>query len=205
MVQFGQVQFGFLLVALGYLFVRTNPLRYVRFHVPTVRDGIWVVGLLTPIPFLSSPGREWLVAALIATPILWVVVFVCWFLISVPAEELLFRGIIQKRLRERFSVPFAIRTAAGLFGGVHVIFTLYIGGNCALSDLVVFSVIGGVFGTAYEQTNNLVVPTVVHAVFWLSPVLLFTPEATDGVNAEAVSAGQVRIYSRYEQSKGMTR
>ncbi|MGN8213347.1 MULTISPECIES: CPBP family intramembrane glutamic endopeptidase [Halococcus] len=123
---------------------------------------------------MSAPDSTWfLTPALTTDPVAWVVVFVWWFLITAPAEELLFRGIIQGRLKSSFSVITAVVLAAGLFAGMHVGFALYrgYGGNFLGLAAVMFAT-GLLFGSVYERTGNLVVPSFAHALFWLSPALL---------------------------------
>lgn len=86
------------------------------------------------------------------------------FLLIGPGEELLFRGIVQGRLRAAFSAPVAVGLASAIFAGVHYV---------ALSGspgqrLVTVAVLLGpavVFGTAYELTENLAVPSLVHGAY----------------------------------------
>ncbi|NEU57008.1 CPBP family intramembrane glutamic endopeptidase [Halorussus sp. MSC15.2] len=172
-VRYGQVGLGYLVISVGYLLVRDAPWRYVRFSLPTRRDVAWMVALLLFVPLLSAPRGGWFVTdALSRSPTMWVVVFASWFLVSVPAEEILVRGIVQGRLREQFAPSVAVVSAAVLFGAMHVPLALYSGGTDPLSTAVVTALIGGVLGTAYERTDNLVVPTLVHATMWISPALL---------------------------------
>jgi membrane protease YdiL (CAAX protease family) len=99
-----------------------------------------------------------------------------------PGEELLFRGIVQGRLRETFSAPVAVVLASVIFAAVHYV---------ALSGspgqrLVTISILVGpalVFGTAYELTDNLVVPSLIHGAYnatlftLLYVALRFAPQA----------------------------
>lgn len=173
-IQFAQVQIGFLLVAVGYLIRRDTPRRSLRFRFPSLHDFGWLVLLCALIAVVSAPDSTWfLTPALTTDPVAWVVVFVWWFLIAAPAEELLFRGIIQGRLKSSFSVITAVVLAAGLFAGMHVGFALYrgYGGNFLGLAAVMFAT-GLLFGSVYERTGNLVVPSFAHALFWLSPALL---------------------------------
>lgn len=168
-----QVQYGFLAVALGYLALSAEPSRYARFHVPSTGDLGWLLALLALVPVTSAPRPDYfLTEALRTTPALWVVVFVCWFLVTAPAEELLFRGVIQTRLDEAFRAPVAVALAAALFALMHVAFAANQGGGGLASRAVVTFVMGGVFGVVYQRTENLVVPAVGHATYWLSPALL---------------------------------
>ncbi|WP_424004212.1 lysostaphin resistance A-like protein [Haloarcula salina] len=87
------------------------------------------------------------------------------FLLIGPGEELLFRGIVQGRIRERFGPISGIVTASVFFAGIHY-FALTGGsasGNLvALGGLVIPSL---VLGTAYEYTDNIVVPSLIHGAY----------------------------------------
>lgn len=169
-----QVHYGFLLVALGYLAVSSSSSRFLQFHMPSFSDACWLIVLLALIPVTSSARGDWfLTEPLRTTPTLWIAVFVCWFLVTAPAEELLFRGIIQGRLGERFRAPVAVLLAAGLFALMHVAFAVSQGESTLLSRGLIMFVMGAVFGTVYDRTNNLVIPAVGHATYWLSPALLY--------------------------------
>lgn len=81
-----------------------------------------------------------------------------------PAEELLFRGAIQGRLRRAFGPVGAITGASLIFGSIHVInFTGSVAG--ALVGAGVVTVGGAVFGAIYERTGNLLVPIIAHGAY----------------------------------------
>nr|WP_176705326.1 type II CAAX endopeptidase family protein [Halobacterium sp. GN101] len=172
-VQYGQAQFGFLALDIAYIYYCDTPSLYVRFRRPRAQAFLWLGGMLLLIPVLSTPRPNWYVTeALVTSPALWVVVFVFWFGISVPAEELLFRGIIQGRLREAFATPIAIPIAAVFFGLIHFLFTYFKSSHVSLSVFIITFTIGVCFGVAYELTENLAIVSFAHASFWISPVVL---------------------------------
>ena len=81
-----------------------------------------------------------------------------------PAEELLFRGAIQGRLRRAFGPAGAIAGASLLFGSIHLAnFTGSVVGAAVGAGIV--TVGGAVFGIVYERTGNLLVPIVAHAAY----------------------------------------
>ena len=81
-----------------------------------------------------------------------------------PAEELLFRGAIQGRLRRVFSPVGAVVGASLIFGSIHFInFTGSIVG--AIVGMGVITVAGTVFGSIYERTGNLAVPILAHGAY----------------------------------------
>lgn len=87
-----------------------------------------------------------------------------------PAEELLFRGAIQGRLRRAFGPVGAIAGASLIFGSIHFInFTGSVVGAVVGAGIV--TVGGAVFGVVYERTGNLVVPIIAHGAY--NTILLF--------------------------------
>jgi membrane protease YdiL (CAAX protease family) len=82
-----------------------------------------------------------------------------------PGEELLFRGVVQGRIREVFSPVPGVLIPSVIFAGLHW-FALSGGspeGNLvALALLIVPSL---VFGSAYEYSGNIVVPSLVHGLY----------------------------------------
>jgi len=86
------------------------------------------------------------------------------FLLNAPGEELLFRGVIQGLLAERFSPWAAILLATAAFAPLHII-ALIGSPTAALLTIVIISVPSLVFGWVYELTDNLIVPSLVHALF----------------------------------------
>ena len=84
-------------------------------------------------------------------------------LIIGPAEELLFRGIIQTRLRETLGVGAGITVATAIFALVHITgFGSLEGGLLGVSVLFL---VGLVLALAYEYTGNLVVVAIMHGLF----------------------------------------
>ncbi|MFA9518320.1 lysostaphin resistance A-like protein [Halopenitus sp. H-Gu1] len=82
-----------------------------------------------------------------------------------PGEELLFRGVVQGRLREVFSPVTAIVTTSVVFAGLH---WFALTGGSATGNLVSIGVLvvpSLVFGTSYEYTDNVVVPALIHGIY----------------------------------------
>lgn len=89
-------------------------------------------------------------------------------LITGPTEELLFRGVIQTRLREALdSDGGAVVIAAAVFALVHVpAYGLTSGfGTALLTTLAVLFLLGSLLGAAYEYTGNLLVPIIAHGIY----------------------------------------
>jgi len=112
----------------------------------------------------ASPGANQAVLAGSGDPTYFLAMIVVSLLVVGPAEELLFRGAVQGRLRESWGPWPAIIAATVLFGLVHI--PAVTGGfEAQLSYALVAGVLGVVLGYLYEYTNNLVVPAVTHGCY----------------------------------------
>jgi len=81
-----------------------------------------------------------------------------------PAEEYLFRGLIQGYLDRSFSTAGAIGWAAALFTLVHVP-NLLAAPAAAPVSLPVWLTLGLVLGWLYERSGTLTVPALVHGLY----------------------------------------
>jgi membrane protease YdiL (CAAX protease family) len=169
-------QVGFLLVAGVYAW-RTGLTIPVR--VPTTRrELVWIGGGTVLALVLASGGlaalqflgvTEGLTSAIgdVAAfdPTVLLVLAVLSVLLVAPAEELLFRGVIQGRLRRAFGPAAAIVGATVLFAAIHA--SNYPGSPVVaiVAVLGVLAVAATVFGAAYERTGNLAVPIAIHALY----------------------------------------
>lgn len=165
-------QLGFL--AVGYLYARYADIR-VRFAMPDRRDlgyalgGVLAglalaVGLSVVLSLLNLVPGSVIEDAATNDPTLLLGLAALSVLLVAPAEEFLFRGVVQGRLRRAFGPVAAIAGASLLFGSLHL--ANYTG---ALAPIVAASLliasVGAVFGVLYERTDNLVVPIIAHAVY----------------------------------------
>lgn len=81
-----------------------------------------------------------------------------------PAEELLFRGAIQGRLRGALGAVGGIVGASALFGLMHLLnFTGPLAGGLAAAAVVGAASV--VWGYIYERTGNLAVPVLAHGLY----------------------------------------
>jgi len=163
-------------VALLYLRVRGRPIGSVGLRLPSVRDLLIVVagyaaafvaaiiGAIV-ISVTGAPAGENQVtefASADPSVLLWLVP--ASFLLIGPGEELLFRGIVQGRLRETFDRVPGVVLASALFAAVHfAALTGGTGGRLVTITVLFFPAL--VFGTVYEVTDNLVVPALVHGAY----------------------------------------
>ncbi|WP_144798196.1 CPBP family intramembrane glutamic endopeptidase [Halorubrum depositum] len=85
------------------------------------------------------------------------------FLVIGPSEEILYRGVVQGRLRETLSPIPAILIASAIFAAVHVM-ALTGGASARLTTIAILFLPSIVFGAVYEYTENLVVPALLHGL-----------------------------------------
>ena len=92
--------------------------------------------------------------------------YVFYILISCPAQELLFRGILSRMLQElRLHRVLELGVAAALFGYVHIIY-----GD--VLTVVIMSIVGLVWYRAYQRSSNLIGVTISHVVLGVMTIAL---------------------------------
>ncbi|WP_248897909.1 CPBP family intramembrane glutamic endopeptidase [Haloplanus halobius] len=163
-------------VALGYLTVHGWALDDLGVRVPNLRDLLVIVAGYAAaivaaisgavvITITSVPAGENQVSQIIgadASVLLWLIP--ASFLLIGPGEELLFRGIVQSRLRESFDAIPGVVLASAIFAAIHYIaLTGGAGGRLVTVTVLFFPAL--VFGAVYELTDNLVVPALVHGAY----------------------------------------
>lgn len=100
-----------------------------------------------------------------------------------PGEELLFRGIIQSRLREQFDAWPSILLASMAFAPLHI-FALSGSLSAAAVTIGILFVPSIAFGYIYEKTGNIVVPALAHGLYngtlftLMYVVVKYAPEST---------------------------
>lgn len=170
---------GLVGVAVVYLRFRDVSWSYLRIGRPTARDLGWAV-VATVGLFVVLAGASFLIDQLGLTatehsvseraesnPALLLPLIPLSVLVTGPAEELLYRGVIQTRLREVFGAGSAVAVAGVVFSLVHIpAYGATSGLDSSLATtLVVLFLLGVSLGAAYEHTENLVVPAVAHGVY----------------------------------------
>lgn len=86
-------------------------------------------------------------------------------LIIGPGEELLFRGVVQGRIREVFSPVLGVLIPSVIFAGLH---WFALSGGSPQGNLVALGILvvpALVFGAAYEYSDNIVVPSLIHGLY----------------------------------------
>ena len=165
---------GFAVFGLGYIRWRDDHSLF-NIQLPGVRDIGWtIVGLLglfilvsISSYILTQLGVQSAQNAVIEdgrnNPQVFLYYMVMTILFVGPAEEFLFRGLIQGLFRRAYGVIPGVAVSAVAFGGVHYI--ALTGGGSRLSYIAVAAVLGVVLGILYEKTKNLTVPILVHGIY----------------------------------------
>lgn len=180
---------GFGSVALFYLSMRDGGFSLLRLSVPGLRDFIWMaaglialfgalilVGILQTTFGIESADHS-LVELGTQNPELLLVLVPLSILLVGPGEELLFRGIVQQLLRNRFGVVLGIGLASVIFSIAHVGSLTSEG---LLASLVTYVVLSVILGVSYEYSGNLVVPAGIHGLFNAIQFLLLYWTLTTG-------------------------
>ncbi|MDS0259806.1 CPBP family intramembrane metalloprotease [Haloarcula sp. S1CR25-12] len=174
---------GFLLAAVAYIQVRDDR-SLVYFRTPRLSDFGWaLVGLAgilagsllmgVVVQALSAlvetlfdvgveTGQNSIITQGRQNPVLFLyMVPVALFFVG-PAEELVFRGVVQGLFRRAFGVVPAVALASLLFGLGHY---LAISSGSAWTYILVASALGVVLGAVYEYTETIVVPALAHGLW----------------------------------------
>ncbi|WP_049929048.1 CPBP family intramembrane glutamic endopeptidase [Halopiger goleimassiliensis] len=170
---------GFVLAGGIYIAATDRDWSFVDLRVPTSRDWRYVLagivlsilfylGVNVTITLLELPSAESQVIDFVGNDQTMILVMLAIvFLFNAPAEEFLFRNIVQKRLYAAFSRMQAVVGASLIFATIHLpTYLLY--AESPLATLVSLSIVFGgslVFGYVYAKTDNLLVPAAAHAVF----------------------------------------
>jgi len=180
---------GFGVVIWVYLEKRSN-WNLIHISWPSLRDIGWIIGGLG-ILYLSvtilgiiislfgqEPAQNAVVAIGEQNPVYFLYMIpVAIFLVG-PAEEFLFRGIVQGLFRRSFGVIPAVLLASVMFGVVHVI--ALIGTSSGIMIYIAITVaLGLILGAVYERTKNIIVPIAIHG-FWNALIFVIQWLSTTG-------------------------
>lgn len=206
---------GFFLVGGVYLRWTDRSWDWLDLEKPSRQGWLHIgIGIVVSIAFvlivggiamlLDLPSSENQVMTLIGDdPNMVLIMIVIVFLLNAPAEEFLFRNVIQKRLYAAFDRTQAVIVASVIFAVVHIpSYGLATDGSIAPLGAIGVSlavVFGGsiIFGYLYARTDNLMVPIAAHAGFnaiqfgLLYLELRFAPEELGVGTGMAISEGFV--------------
>ncbi len=165
-----------------YLFIEVveRPLNYAKLYIPSFEDVIWMVvgllgmfGVLVGVSLVAEfiievePAEHGLIEPVQEDPRLALYMLPLVALVVGPAEELVYRGIVQAHLSEAYDAWFAIGLSSLIFAAIHV------GAYSVLAEsalqvmvpLTLIFAISLIMGWLYHRQQNLLVPIVLHAVF----------------------------------------
>jgi membrane protease YdiL (CAAX protease family) len=167
---------GFGGVAAAYLRHRNLPISYVGITRPSRTDLLAVGGgYISALTLVAIAGVVLMrteteaapntaAQAGIADPAVLVLLMLASLVIIGPGEELLFRGIVQTRLREALPAVAAIPLASVIFAAIHYL-SLAGAPEARIVSISVLVLPTLVFGVVYELTENLVVPALTHGMY----------------------------------------
>jgi membrane protease YdiL (CAAX protease family) len=203
--------FGFFGLALAYLrytreFSWDDVKSYLGVRVPSLKEigmvFVGYVGILGSMILISivisllelqsadNESADQLAESAGTDPLLIAGVFALMFLVVGPCEEILYRGVIQNRLRERFSKVPGIIAASIIFASVHVVALGSTDPIAILTTLSILAVTSLSLGAVYEYTGNLVVPWLLHSLHnsILLSAVFFAPGGESSVLLPALTA-----------------
>lgn len=163
-------------VALVYTRYRGLDRSYFGVSMPSLRDLVAVVlGYVTALvaafvgAFLVSTfgvqaGSNQVTEIAAQDPEVLLLLVPASFLLIGPGEELLFRGVVQNRIRESFGPVPGIALASAIFAAIHYV-ALTGGAGGRLVTIGILFLPSVVFGTAYELTDNIAVPALIHGAY----------------------------------------
>jgi len=169
-------QSGFVVAVLLFMRWRGEPLSNVGLAVPGVKSTVLVaLGLVATLATSLTvsigaqllnlqPAENATTAQAQGDPTQLLLLIPVMLLVVGPAEELLFRGVVQRRIRERASAPVAIVLGGALFASVH--FVALVGDLSAIATTIgILFFPSLVFGALYEYGKNVVVNALVHGLY----------------------------------------
>jgi membrane protease YdiL (CAAX protease family) len=205
-------ELGFVAVALAYVLGTDRGWEFVDAELPSLLGGALAVGatlLLLVMQFAtiaviqvlglpsssqSTMQRAAEEAVALGQPEIVLVLVPMMLFVVGPAEELLFRNVVQKRLYEAFDRKSAVLVAGLVFAVAHVL--SYSNPN----DAAVFVSLSSIFfislllGFVYEYTDNVVVPAAAHGMYNATLVLfLYVALLIEQSGIEAETAGWVAL------------
>jgi len=165
---------GFILVSVLYLEL-WNERSLVGLQLPNRRDlavgvagSLVLVGMMLTAEFvLAELGIELAENTAVETgranPVLFLYYIPLVLFLNVPAEELLFRGVIQGLFRRAYGIVPGIVAAGAIFGLIH--WVALVGQGSAEAYVAIAFLSGVILGAVYELTGNILVPIAVHSLW----------------------------------------
>jgi membrane protease YdiL (CAAX protease family) len=162
-----------------YLRKTGRGLRYVSIRRPTLVESliviaapfgiIFVTAIVTQLSLLAGvePSQHAIGGLTGIEPSFYLYLVPLMILVVGPFEELLYRGVVQSRLRESFGPVGAIALASLIFAAIHIPAHGFgdAGVASTAASLTALFVGSLVFGGIYEWTENLTVVALIHGLY----------------------------------------
>ena len=166
------------LVAVTFLSISGRTIDYLDIYSPTLREGGYVVigivlnlaasigvSLVTSVIGLPAGDNSTVDRVLVSGPETALVFVVLAVLLVGPAEELLYRNVVQKRLSEDFNTFTALVFAGGLFALSHVPNVYDPNVVAMISPLLSNWVAGLIYGAVYIRTQSILPAMLTHGFY----------------------------------------
>lgn len=187
---------------LVYLKVTNRGWDWLDLRRPGKMDVIWMIGGTVLIlgslivvgmiaQFLEpDPPEQVLLLWLQDDVVLILFMIAVVWLLNAPAEEFVFRNVIQKRLYADFSGIGAILITSLLFAGIHVLTFVIVGQSIIDITIPILGIFIGsvIMGYAYLRTENLYVPIVIHALYNSFQMVILLITVVYDIDEEAMAA-----------------
>lgn len=162
-----------------YLLYTGRGLEYVPIRRPTLVETLVIVAAPFGIIFVSAvvaqlsmlfgvePSEHALTGMGDIDPQFYLYMIPLVIFIVGPFEELLYRGVVQARLRESFGPAAAILLASLIFAAIHLPAHGFGQAGLASTGASMAALVGGsiVFGAIYEWSKNLTVVALIHGLY----------------------------------------
>jgi len=126
----------------------------------------WLGNTLSGLMFDFAPHQVGNIYEIRTQSELWFIAFVLLFITS-PAEEIFWRGFLQRWLEQRNGKALGWIFGALIYGGVHVI-----SGNFMLT---MAALVAGLFWGYMYQKYETIVPLIISHALWTATIFVFFP------------------------------
>lgn len=162
-----------------YMVITGRGWEWIDLPRPGKWDFVWMIGgtILTIVALIfvgiaaqaaeAQPPEQALMVLISEDVVLLLFMIAVVWLLNAPAEEFLFRNVVQKRLYDAYSGIGAVLITSVLFALIHILTFILVGVRLFDVFFPIFGIFIGsvVMGFAYLRTENLWVPIVIHAAF----------------------------------------
>lgn len=133
-----------------------------------------------------DPAQSQLIESGLDNPELLLLLVPVSILLVGPGEELLYRGIVQEKIKHVLGPVGAIIIASAVFSSIHV-FGLIGSPTQMFVTLSVIFVLALILGSLYEISGNLLIPAVVHGLFNAIQFLVAYDQAVGGMSLPGIN------------------